>query len=156
VADTFPAAGLWPEDVLDRARARAISSEIATGFMHMRGELSCHLFGRVPSFTPSAGTRTDISRIFELWTECLDRSGGPFLFGRFGIADAMYFPVLTRFRTYGIPLTQSVSGYAQALESLPGVRKLVELAICEPRIRIYDDYLRALGGNPDAALPEIQ
>ncbi len=156
VADTFPAAGLWPEDVLNRARARAISSEMATGFLNMRGELPCHLFGRVPVFAPSAGTQTDISRIFELWTECLDRSGGPFLFGRFGIADAMYFPVLTRFRTYEIPLTQAVSNYAQALESLPAVQKLVEVASSEPRIRIYDDYLRALGGDPDAALPVMQ
>lgn len=68
----------------------------------------------------------------------------------------MYFPMLTRFRTYGIRLTQTVSSYAQALKSLPAVRKQVELASSEPRIRIYDDDLRALGGDPDTVLPVLQ
>lgn len=155
VADAFPDAGLWPEDALSRAQARAISCEMAGGFMNMRGELSCHLFARVPAFAPSTGALSDISRIFELWTECLNRSGGPFLFGRFCIADAMYFPVLTRLRTYGIPLAETVKDYAQALETLPAVQKLTGLATSEPRIPIHDDYVRELGGSPDATLPVL-
>jgi glutathione S-transferase len=107
----------------------------------------------VPGFAPSAETRSDITRVFELWSDCLERSGGPFLFGRFSIADAMYFPVLTRLRTYGIPLAETVTDYAQALDNLPAVQKLLEVASSEPRTVIYDDYLRALGGDPDATLP---
>ena len=153
VAEAFPDAGLWPEDAVDRAQARAISCEMVGGFANMRAQLACHLFGRVPGFVPTADTRSDISRVFELWSDCLERSGGPFLFGRFGIADAMYFPVLTRLRTYDIPLAESVGDYAQALDNLPAVQKLLEVASSEPRTVIYDDYLRALGGDPDATLP---
>jgi len=153
VAEAFPAAGLWPEDPLDRAQARAISCEMVGGFTNMRNQLSCHLFGRVPGFVPSAETQADIDRVFELWSTCLEHSGGPFLFGRFSIADAMYFPVLTRLRTYDIPLAATVADYARALDNLPAVQKLLDVARTEPRTVIYDDYLRALGGDPDATLP---
>src|SRR5690606_8896853 len=89
VAETFPHAALWPDDALRRAQARAISCEMVSGFRAIRGELSSHLFGRVAGFAPSADARAEIDRVFELLGECLQRSGGPFLFGRFGIADAM-------------------------------------------------------------------
>ncbi len=95
----------------------------------------------------------DISRIFELWTECLNLSGGPFLFGQFSIADVMYYPVLTRFRTYKIPLADAIADYAQSLEALPAIQELIKVASSAPLTPIYDDYLRKLGGNPDAALP---
>jgi glutathione S-transferase len=111
------------------------------------------LFARVPAFTPNAGTQADISRVFELWKECLDRSGGPFLFGRFSIADAMYYPVLSRFRTYRIPLADAVEDYAHALEALPAVQQLNVVASRAPATPVYDDYIRKLGGNPDTELP---
>jgi glutathione S-transferase len=152
VAETYPDAGLWPENTLRRAEARAVSCEMLSGFGDMRRELSCHLFGRVPSFSPGPAARTDIDRVFEIWTEQLERSGGPFLFGRFSIADAMFFPVLTRFRTYGVALPDSVAPYALALDQLPAVRALLEVARREPRIPVYDSYIKRLGGNPDGAL----
>jgi glutathione S-transferase len=74
------------------------------------------------------------------------------LFGRFSIADAMYFPVLTRFRTYGIELPRSLTAYAAALDEQPAVRALLAVARTAPRIPVYDDYLRGLGGDPDAGL----
>jgi glutathione S-transferase len=152
VADAFPEALLWPAEPLQRAGARAICSEMVSGFTAMRNELSCHLFGRVPSFKPTEAAVTDIERVFEIWNEKLDASGGPFLFGRFSIADAMYYPVLTRFRTYGIELPRSLVGYAEALEAHPAVRALIAVASAAPRIPVYDDYLRRFGGDPDAAL----
>ena len=152
LADAFPEARLWPAEPLQRAAARAICSEMVSGFAAMRNELSCHLFGRVPSFKPSEAARTDIERVFEIWNEKLEASGGPFLFGRFTIADAMYFPVLTRFRTYGVELPRSLAGYAEALETQPAVRALVAVAATAPRIPVYDDYLRRFGGEPDAGL----
>jgi glutathione S-transferase len=152
VADAFPDAHLWPAEPLHRAAARAICSEMVSGFSAMRNELSCHLFGRVPAFKPTAAARTDIERVFEIWSEKLEQSGGPFLFGRFSIADAMYFPVLTRFRTYGVELPRSLVGYGHALEAQPAVRALVAVASSAPRIPVYDDYLHRFGGDPDAGL----
>lgn len=152
VAEAFPNAHLWPAEPLQRAAARAICSEMVSGFTAMRNELSCHLFGRVPSFSPSAAARTDIDRVFEIWGEKLEASGGPFLFGRFTVADAMYFPVLTRFRTYGVELPNDLRAYAEALETQPAVQALVAVAATAPRIPVYDDYLRRFGGDPDAAL----
>jgi glutathione S-transferase len=152
VADAFPEAHLWPADPLQRAGARAICSEMVSGFSAMRNELSCHLFGRVPAFKPSEAARADIERVFEIWNEKLEASGGPFLFGRFSIADAMYFPVLTRFRTYGVEVPRPLSGYAEQLEAHPAVRALVAVAATAPRIPVYDDYLRRFGGDPDAGL----
>jgi glutathione S-transferase len=152
VADAFPGAHLWPTEPLHRAAARAVCSEMVSGFTSMRTELACHLFGRVKSFTPTAAAAADIERVFEIWHEKLDNSGGPFLFGRFSIADAMYFPVLTRFRTYGIKLPSTLVPYADALEADPAVRALVAVASSAPRIPVYDDYLRRFGGDPDAGL----
>jgi glutathione S-transferase len=154
VADAFPAAGLWPADAVRRAEARAISCEMLSGFTGMRSELSCHLFGRVPAFTPGAAARTDIARVLEIWREKLDASGGPFLFGRFSIADAMYFPVLTRLRTYGVELPSTQAAYARTLEGHGAVRALMDVASEAPHIPVYDDNLRRLGGDPDAALPK--
>jgi glutathione S-transferase len=125
---------------------------MVSGFPAMRSELSCHLFGRVPAFSPSEAARADIDRVFEIWEEKLQASGGPFLFGRFSIADAMYFPVLTRFRTYGVKIPRSLADYADALEAAPAVRALVAVAATAPRIPVYDDYLRRFGGDPDAGL----
>ena len=95
---------MWPEAGLARARARAISTEMATSFANMRMSMSCHLFGRVPRYTPNAATQRDIDRVFEIWREELHHSGGPFLFRRFSVADAMFFPVRTRLRTYGVAI----------------------------------------------------
>jgi glutathione S-transferase len=81
VADTHPQAKLWPADALQRAQARAICTEMVSGFTGMRGELSSHLFGRVAGFKPGAAAQTDIARVLEIWDEKLSRSGGPFLFG---------------------------------------------------------------------------
>ena len=152
LADTFPDARLWPAEPLQRAAARAICSEMVSGFSAMRNELSCHLFGRVPSFKPSEAAHADIERVFEIWSEKLEASGGPFLFGRFTIADAMYFPVLTRFRTYRVEVPRSLASYTDALETQPAVRALIAVAATAPRIPVYDDYLRRFGGDPDAGL----
>lgn len=153
VAESWPDARLWPEAALDRAQARAICAEMVSDFAAIRNEMSCHLFARAPAFRPSDQARSNIERVFEIWTECLERSGGPFLFGRISIADFFYYPVLTRFRTYGIELAEDVTDYARSLEESAAVRALVEKARTEPLNEVYDDYVRKLGGDPIAALP---
>lgn len=150
--ESYPTAGLWPADPLKRAHARSIACEMASDFLNLRTHLSSHLFGRVHGFEPNSATRLEISRVFEIWTEALECSGGPFLFGPFGIADAMYFPVRGRFRTYGIKIPESLSAYVNALDELPAVRALERTARTAAPIPVYDDYLRSLGGNPVAAL----
>jgi len=125
---------------------------MATSFTNMRTHMSCHLFGRVESFIPNAATQRDIDRVLEIWRQALARSGGPFLFGRFSIADAMYFPVRTRFRSYGVPIPDDLAPYASALDALPAVRALTEVARSAPLIPAYDEYLLSLGGDPNAAL----
>ena len=152
VAEAYPEGRLWPEDALRRAQARAICSEMISGFTSMRGEMSCHLFGRVPAFTPSPAALADVTRIWEIWSEQLQRSGGPYLFGRFSIADAMFFPVMTRFRTYGVEIPPTLAPYAGVMDAHPAVRALIDVARAAPRIPIYDDGLERLGGDPVAAL----
>jgi glutathione S-transferase len=146
-AENYPDAQLWPTDGLSRARARALSCEMASGFSNLRGKMSCNVFARVPNFRPDGPTRVEIERVHELLRESLQRSGGPFLFGQFGIVDAMYFPVLTRFETYGVPLPADLKAYASAIEQQPAVMQWRERAAQAPAIPIYDDYIRKLGGE---------
>lgn len=148
VAEAFPSAQLWPQAVLERARARALCAEMVSSFSGMRSEMSCHLFGRVPQFVPSERAAKDIARVVEIWTDSLEGSGGPFLFGAVSLVDIFYFPVLTRFRTYGVPLTGDLETWATTVEALPAVRALMTKARSEPAIPAYDDYLTRLGGDP--------
>ena len=152
-AEAYPEADLWPRDTIARAQARSYCAEMASGFGAMRSTMSCHLFARVPDFEPNDATRANIGRVLEIWTQCLDRHGGPFLFGTVSIADLFFYPVLTRFRTYSIGLDGFLEGYARAIEDLPAVRVLVETARTAPRNALYDDYVRGLGGDPAAAEP---
>ena len=151
-AEAFPQAALWPADSMLRAEARAISCEMLSGFGDLRQGLSCAMFARVANFSPGAAAQKDIARVFEIWDEKLARSSGPFLFGGFSIADAMYYPVRTRFRTYGVAIPAGLATYVQALDTHPAVQALVELARTAPRIAAYDAAMRKLGGDPDAAL----
>jgi glutathione S-transferase len=89
---------------------------------------------------PSADARADIDRIVALWRECravVPPSGGPFLFGHFTIADAMYAPVATRFRTYGVPLDATCSAYRDAILSLPAFLEWEAEAKTEPVVKRY-------------------
>jgi glutathione S-transferase len=150
VADTYPEARLWPSDPVTRAQARAVSCEMVAGFRNLRTKMSCNTLVRIPDFLPDAATRGEIARVFEIWSDCLSASGGPFLFGSFGIADCMYFPVLTRFRTYGVELDRGVEAYAARLEAHGAVQSWREVAKTAPAIPAYDDYVRSLGGKPVA------
>ncbi|HVH01650.1 MAG TPA: glutathione S-transferase family protein, partial [Amaricoccus sp.] len=95
-----PGAGLLPEDRAARARCRSVSGEIHSGFYNLRSALPMNLRARHAAFKIFSGARPDVERVKAIWSECLDLSGGPFLFGEPTVADAMYAPVCTRFRTY--------------------------------------------------------
>lgn len=122
IAERFPNAGLWPDDAAARAHARSISAEMHSGFAALRNAMpmNCRAMGRKVSL-PDDVTR-DIDRIFEIWSDCRARYGekGGWLFNRFSVADAMYAPVVLRFRTYGINLPDNACHYpARLLQSEP-------------------------------------
>jgi glutathione S-transferase len=105
LAEKFPAAKLWPDDAEARARGRAAASEMHSGFASLRGECPMAL-EQTPHVAPlSPATQANVRRISALWNDLLDRYGGPFLLGEWSIADAFYTPVASRFRTYGVHLS---------------------------------------------------
>lgn len=101
LAERFPAAKLWPEDPADRALARSATAEMHSGFQALRGECPMDL-SLVTTADLSDATQANVRRLVQLWSGLLERSGGPFLFGGWTIADAFFTPVATRFRSYGI------------------------------------------------------
>jgi glutathione S-transferase len=105
LAEKFPAAKLWPDDPALRALARSASAEMHSGFQSLRGECPMALEAEPRAATISEATQKNVRRIVVLWSELLARSGGPFLAGDWSIADAFYTPVASRFRTYGIHLS---------------------------------------------------
>jgi glutathione S-transferase len=129
LAERFPAAGLWPDDAAARAPARAVSCEMHSGFAALRGELSMDIRARIER-TPSAAALADIARITSIWRECRRRhgDGGEFLFGRFGIADCMFAPVATRFRTYGVGVDEVSQRWCDAIVSWPAMREWIAAA----------------------------
>lgn len=123
LAERYPDAGLWPADAQRRAHARAISAEMHSGFPALRAQCPMNMARRPSPVEFSADTQIDIDRIQTLWKDCLDRYGGPFLFGEFGIADAMYAPVVNRFEVYQIATTASSQRYMDAIGQLPAWRQ---------------------------------
>ena len=138
VAELQPAARLWPEDRKLRARGRAIACEMHSGFSHLRNAMDMNLRGRAKRTPQSPQIDADIARVLDIWQASLSSSGGPFLLGDFSIADCMFFPVATRFRTYGVPLPEDAAAYSAALFALPAVQELELLARATPPIAEYD------------------
>ena len=132
-AERFPQTRLWPEDRASRAHARSISAEMHSGFAALRNECGMNLHRPVGAVTLSANASADIARVQQIWIECRERYGkfGPFLFGAFGGADAMFAPVVHRFRTYAIPVAAAVRDYMDAMMSLPAFQEWTRAALAE-------------------------
>jgi glutathione S-transferase len=134
LAETFPAAGLWPRDPAARALARCVSAEMHAGFAALRAGMSMNLREHLPGRGRSDAVVADTARITAIWRDCRERFGdlGPFLFGRFSIADAMYAPVATRFRTYAVELDPVSQTYAETILALPAFLEWQAAAQEEP------------------------
>jgi glutathione S-transferase len=130
-----PQAGLLPAERAARARCRSVCGEMHSGFAALRSALPMNLKARYLRFKVRSRAQADIDRITELWRECLATYGGPFLFGRLSMADAMYAPVVTRLRTYGVPLDPVCSAYADAILAWPDMAQWMADAQAE-RIEI--------------------
>ena len=131
--ERFPQAGMMPADRAARARCRAISGEMHAGFNALRASLPVNLRAFRPKFPIWSGVRADIERITEIWRECLDEWGGPYLFGdKLSVADAMFAPVCTRFSTYDVSLDKVAEAYKHRILALPDMRAWVKAAADEP------------------------
>ncbi len=141
VNEQYAGGSLWPPDTATRARARSATAEMHSGFASLRTHMTMDIRGRYPDRGARAKERpdvaADIARIHALWDQCLGASGGPFLFGDFCVADAFYAPVVTRFRTYAVPLSSRLSAYSEAVFALPAMQEWVADATTEVEIIDY-------------------
>jgi glutathione S-transferase len=131
LAEKFPEKKLWPQDSASRAHARSISAEMHSGFAALRNECGMNLHRPVRAIALSDDARANVARVQEIWTECHRHYGGPFLFGAFSAADAMYAPVVHRFRTYAIEVLSGARHYVEAKTSLPAFQQWTRDALAE-------------------------
>jgi glutathione S-transferase len=141
LADNFPAAGLWPVDIKARTHARVIANEMHAGFIPLRKHCPMNFWRTVKprELTPEAVA--NVQRIDALWSDCRARFGknGPFLFGRFTAADAMYAPIVSRFHTYAIEVGAASRAYMAAVMALPAWAEWKEAALKEPWVLPEDE-----------------
>jgi len=141
LSERFPQAKLWPEDAQARAYARAVANEMHAGFVPLRRACPMNLWRPVTTPALPADVRANVARIDTLWADCRARfgAGGPFLFGAFGAADAMYAPVVSRFHTYGVSVGPQARAYMDAMRGLPAWRAWYDAAVCEPWLLPHDE-----------------
>ncbi|OYQ34623.1 glutathione S-transferase [Niveispirillum lacus] len=134
VNELFPAAQLWPAAAGVRAVARSVAAEMHSGFPDLRKNLFMDLRSRYDRPDRVAAAQTDIDRVLAIWTDCRARFGtdGPFLFGDFTIADAMFAPVATRFRTWNVPVDPVSAAYIDAIYALAPMQAWLAAAQAEP------------------------
>ncbi|HEV8020624.1 MAG TPA: glutathione S-transferase family protein [Candidatus Lustribacter sp.] len=130
--DVKPKAGLLPASRAAAAHCRSICGEMHGGFYNLRSALPMNLKAHHPGFKVWPGAQADVDRVTTIWEECLSAYGGPFLFGTRTMADAMYAPVATRFRTYDVKLSRTCSAYVDHIFGLPEMAEWMAAAEAEP------------------------
>jgi glutathione S-transferase len=133
LTEMFPERSWWSGTAAARAVARSICAEMHSGFLALRQHLPMNCRAHLPGQELTPEVQTDIDRITTLWRECRQTYGerGEFLFGRFTIADAMYAPVVLRFRTYDIEFDPVGQAYANAVLALPALQEWLDAAAAE-------------------------
>jgi glutathione S-transferase len=133
LAERFPEKQLWPRDRGQRAHARSISAEMHSSFAALRSECGMNLHRPVGAIELSADARADIARIQDIWAQCRERYGKarPFLFGAFGAADAVFAPVVHRFRTYEIAVNPQSRRYMDTMMALPAFQEWTKAGLAE-------------------------
>lgn len=126
-----PDAGLLPKDRVKRARCRSICGEIHSGLTSLRSALPMNIKGHFPKFKVWSKAQGDIARISQIWRECLQAHGGPYLFGEISMADAMYAPVVTRYRTYDVALDDVSDAYCDRILAWPDMQEWIAQARLE-------------------------
>lgn len=146
LADSFPDKAIWPKDRADRALARAAAAEMHAGFAGLRSHAPMNLRASHPGKVDLDAVRKDLHRVETLWGGLLTRSGGPYLFGAFSAADAMFAPLATRLRTYDLPVSDVAQRYVEAIYALPAFQDWLAQALQEPWI-VDDDEIDVIQGR---------
>ncbi len=136
LAERFPEHAIWPRDSRARARARSLCAEMHAGFSALRSHCPMNIEAKLPDvgqrvMAEQPAAVADLARIVQMWTEALEASGGPFLFGAFSNADAYYAPVAMRLRTYELPVPAAIAGYVDRLQRSEGVAAWIQAALAE-------------------------
>jgi glutathione S-transferase len=139
LAERNPSAGLWPEDLRARAHARAIACEMHASFVPLRRHCPMNFWRPVKRRELTEEVATDVRHIDAMWADCLERYGGPFLFGRFTAADAMYAPVVSRLHTYDVAVGAAARAYMDAMMALPAWKEWKRAALAEPWVLPQDE-----------------
>jgi glutathione S-transferase len=141
LAERFPAAGLWPADPAARALARSVAAEMHAGFVPLRRHLPMNMWRPVKPRELPEDVLANVRRIEQIWTDCRTRFGvgGPFLFGAFGAADAMFAPVVSRFHTYAVEVGPVARDYIAAVMALPAWAEWRTAALQEPWVLPHDE-----------------
>ena len=136
LAEKYPEKRLWPPDTRARANARSISSEMHSGFVHLRGQMAMNVRRRMPWRGRTPDVLAEISRVQAMWNDCRARFGadGPFLYGEFSVADAMYAPVVSRFYTYEVELQGRAREYAEFVYALAAMQEWITGANSETEV----------------------
>ncbi|WP_109480260.1 glutathione S-transferase family protein [Paraburkholderia sp. C35] len=139
LAERYPQHAMWPRDAVARGHARSISAEMHSGFGNLRNNMWMNIRASFPGKGATPEALADIARIDEIWNQCLETYGGPFLFGEFTIADAMYAPVVMRFNTWQPKLSEAAAAYARRVTAQPAVKAWIDDALQEPHRIPYQD-----------------
>jgi glutathione S-transferase len=141
LAEKYPRARLWPSDPAPRALARAIAAEMHAGFSPLRRHLPMNMWRPVMPRQLTPEVKANVRRIEEIWIDCRTRygTGGPFLFGPFGAADAMYAPVVARLHTYAVEVAEAARAYMDAVMALPAWGEWCAAALVEPWVLAEDE-----------------
>jgi glutathione S-transferase len=128
--------GVWPAATHDRARARSLCAEMHSGFGALRNHCPMNIEAQLPEvgakvWAEQPAVQRDVARIEQLWADALKASGGPFLFGAFGAADAFFAPVAMRLLTYALPISDTTRAYVERLRTAPGVAAWIADALLE-------------------------
>ncbi len=147
LAEKFPEKQLWPASVQARARARSVCAEMHSGFSALRSHFPMNIEAQLPEVGPrvlieAPAALADLARINQLWDELLGQHGGPFLFGAFTIADAMFAPVVMRLATYGLPVPATVAAYMERVKAAPGVAAWIDEALTEQEYLAFEEPYR--------------
>jgi glutathione S-transferase len=139
VAELFPNAGLWPQAAKERSMARSISMEMLSGFRALRNACPMNIRRPKGKIALDDGVSADVARIETIWRTMRERSGGPFLFGAFSGADAMFAPVVNRLEVYDLVDAADTLDYMATMKSLPAWQKWEKAARAEPWIVAEDE-----------------
>jgi len=147
VAELHPDKRLWPADRRQRGRARSLCAEMHSGFTALRNRCPMNVAASLPEVGARCANEwpevaADLRRIDAMWSEQLAASGGPFLFGAFGIVDAYYAPVCSRARTYALPLGPAATAYVARIHALPAMQEWCAAARDEHDFIVEDEPYR--------------